>query len=854
MKRICLLLTLWMILSIVQKISAQNIICHEYVSIALDQNCTATFTAEQALQTPPLPNFVVELDKTLPYGDGPWESSTLGPADVNQSYQYRVGQPTSGLFCSGTLDIQDKLPPVMHCKDVSIVDLIDGNPATMAATDLNLSAIDACGSVILAPTSFNYTCADLGVHIVQLTATDDSGNTATCQHTVLVNSTVSCQACVSSCPESVSVSYDEGNQVLFPAFQDNDWSVFDSYGNAVFDAACTSTDSTYIVVLQTGTAGQNWFTRRWIWQDGSGQLVPCKQTIVYPITHTVTVQGKLYLDNSNDCNPDAGESGVNYFPLVVTKQPSGQTQTIFPAADGTYSIAINFSVQDESAQVHLVLPTGVSSVCPSAIVVPNTSTTPLYNFDIGLNLEGTCALMQVDMAALNTRRCSSNAYTVQYCNAGLDTAYNAYVSIHLDSLISLESSTLTYMADTVDNTYIFQVGDMPPFHCGQFYITAFTSCDVVLGQTLCNEATAYPNTPCSGPAESVYITTTAVCTGDTVSLGIWNIGELDMTTPLGYIVVEDFIMYQDHPFQLMAGDSITIKVPANGATWRIEAGQSPDFPEARLSVAAIEGCGGLNTPGLINAFSQYDNQGYYDLDCFQATYSFDPNDKSAVPTGYNEEHFIRANEQIEYQIRFQNTGTDTAFRVEIVDTLSTLLDPLSLKVGASSHPYKLDIYPGGIIHFVFDPIALPDSNANEAASHGLVQYRIAQKPDLPDGSVIENTAAIYFDDNAPVYTNTTFHTIGYPFLTVSSWAPYTPGVAVSITPNPFRDQAVLTVEGKQLSQGRVSLYDLHGRLLQTSEMTNNQTVLHRGTLPPGVYFFQITENGVGVGSGKIQVN
>ena len=41
----------------------------------------------------------------------------------------------------------------------------------------------------------------------------------------------------------------------------------------------------------------------------------------------------------------------------------------------------------------------------------------------------------------------------------------------------------------------------------------------------------------------------------------------------------------------------------------------------------------------------------------------------AIPTGVGPEHLLAANRPIEYTIRFQNTGTDTAFRVLLTDIL-----------------------------------------------------------------------------------------------------------------------------------------------------------------------------------------
>ena len=61
--------------------------------------------------------------------------------------------------------------------------------------------------------------------------------------------------------------------------------------------------------------------------------------------------------------------------------------------------------------------------------------------------------------------------------------------------------------------------------------------------------------------------------------------------------------------------------------------------------------------------------------------------------------------------------------------------------------------------FIFNDIFLPDSTTNEPESHGYITYTINQNPDLPNNSKIKNTAAIYFDFNDPVITNTVLNTI-----------------------------------------------------------------------------------------------
>ncbi|MFK7972096.1 MAG: PKD domain-containing protein, partial [Bacteroidia bacterium] len=141
--------------------------------------------------------------------------------------------------------------------------------------------------------------------------------------------------------------------------------------------------------------------------------------------------------------------------------------------------------------------------------------------------------------------------------------------------------------------------------------------------------------------------------------------------------------------------------------------------------------------------------------------SFDPNDKQASPPPRGSEGWLKEDEAwIAYTIRFQNTGTDTAFYVEILDTLdSETLVPRSLSVLQNSHPYSVSILEDSIVEFRFDNIRLPDSARNVEASQGYVHFKIRRKPQLPYLTQIKNKAAIYFDFNKPVITSEVLHTI-----------------------------------------------------------------------------------------------
>jgi len=82
------------------------------------------------------------------------------------------------------------------------------------------------------------------------------------------------------------------------------------------------------------------------------------------------------------------------------------------------------------------------------------------------------------------------------------------------------------------------------------------------------------------------------------------------------------------------------------------------------------------------------------------TGSYDPNDKQVTPRGEGAAgNITRADSILSYQVRFQNTGTDTAFTVVILDKISEELDISTVRPGEASHPYRLNIIDGNTLEF-----------------------------------------------------------------------------------------------------------------------------------------------------------
>jgi hypothetical protein len=189
------------------------------------------------------------------------------------------------------------------------------------------------------------------------------------------------------------------------------------------------------------------------------------------------------------------------------------------------------------------------------------------------------------------------------------------------------------------------------------------------------------------------------------------------------------------------------------------------------------------------------------------TAAYDPNDKLATTsTGNTTSWYIPGDEWIDYTIRFQNTGNDTAFTVVITDTLPANLDPGSIQMGAGSHPFTWSLAGQGTLKFNFDNILLPDSNVNEPASHGFVGFRIRPHLPLLPGDEIINIANIYFDYNPPVITEPSVLVAEFGTGMMENKEPQ-----VSIAPNPA-DQ-VLQVRSNGASISHIQVRATDGRMV-----------------------------------------
>ncbi len=279
---------------------------------------------------------------------------------------------------------------------------------------------------------------------------------------------------------------------------------------------------------------------------------------------------------------------------------------------------------------------------------------------------------------------------------------------------------------------------------------------------------------------------------------------------------------------------------SNSLTWN-NVGQMNNFDTrdllVRFQVPSDVGLIGTNlsatatvTPAMADVLPA-NNTGVWSV---TITGSYDPNDKMANTSHGNSNtvFLIDEDEWVDYTIRFQNTGTDTAFLVQITDTLPPHLDPTTIRMGAGSHNFSWSLSGQGILRWVFPNILLPDSNVNEPLSHGFVTFRIRPHEPVLPGTVIENIANIYFDYNPPVITE--------PSVLV---AEFSTGVSrvntdlISAFPNPAEDR--LWLMGASSATNGWSLTSADGRVLITSRNAFPKDGLSLMGLAEGSYCLRV---------------
>lgn len=306
------------------------------------------------------------------------------------------------------------------------------------------------------------------------------------------------------------------------------------------------------------------------------------------------------------------------------------------------------------------------------------------------------------------------------------------------------------------------------------------------------------------------------------------------------LVLDSRVIYDPtlttHPADIVHGDSLIwnytdLSSLAGGSYW------NSFFSEVYLTFNTSVAAGDTVCFQIYTGIPSTDidpSNNSYSL-CLPVVYSFDPNSKDVSPVGSGPQGYIPyGQDTLTYTLHFQNTGSDIAEDIRVIDTLNANFNMHSLKILGASHAMTPTWLAPNVVAFNFSQIYLADSFSNEPASHGAVQFSIVTNPGVPLGTPIRNTGYIYFDLNPPVVTNTTLNTIELVSSVVNVKTH-----PIKIYPNPATD--MITVES--LDGGRFQIIDMKGTILMDYTVSSNKTSIDVSRLPGGVYLLKTTYDG-----------
>jgi uncharacterized repeat protein (TIGR01451 family) len=470
-------------------------------------------------------------------------------------------------------------------------------------------------------------------------------------------------------------------------------------------------------------------------------------------TTTITKSIAGYTERTNaTCQPVAPPQYRGHTALKIEKNNA----TYYTSSDsiGRYGIIVDTGRYNLTAIApnHLWTSCGAQTV---NVLNPAVQDTTFANPRLYINAN--CPLLEVQLTTPVLVRCFNGQYFIHYANRGTAVKNNAVLEFNLDTTLTFISASRPFATRT-NNKFTFNIGNIGIGEEGQIIITVLVNCTNPLGLIHCSSAQIANVLPCETALDTLPTITTPCVNGcrDSIIFVVKKpISGQNLT--FKYRLYAEYFIIDTGRFTLT--NPATIKHIQDNKTYRLEVlDLNNQLVAARFiqnnsrDVAFQEGIG-TQFISALKLTNVADN-------CTFNRGSYDPNDKSAQPTGIGAQHLIEQGKMLDYLVRFQNTGTFMAFNVVIKDTLPPYFDLSSLKITAKSHAATWQLDPKGILTMTFKDINLIDSFTNEPASNGFFRYQIRLKDSIVTGTQVKNRAAIYFDFNEPVITNYTEHTIG----------------------------------------------------------------------------------------------
>lgn len=478
------------------------------------------------------------------------------------------------------------------------------------------------------------------------------------------------------------------------------------------------------------------------------------------------VEGYLRMDSNNDCVIDNAEPAIGNALIRI----SGNNGTFYAITnqDGYFHRYLPFnSYTLSTVNTDFLQSCNVNSpidLVSNKTVAFSSVSSPKQN----------CALLETEFIAAQIELCKSNHASIRYHNKGTVVADNAFVTLDLDPVLSIEQSSVAYTAIGT-YTYRFNLNSVNAQTSGQIDLVLKSACNnSLLGRTVQNIAKIFPNDYCnpSSSFSGAELTITAGCVNNENVFEIKNTGTSDMKADIIFNTVEDDIMPNFGGKVRLDKDAAFIKrYPANGKTRIIIVDTIANHPYRVRASAAIEGCGtlpnGSISKGYINNYSQGDegpSTSRYSTEILSL-----PNSAlniTSLPEGAGSSRFISKADRIRYSFVVKNITNSFVNRVVIRNKIPATLDITTLQLARSSNIFSWSIQEDRMLEVVFEGLNLASFSENELLSQFTFSYSILPNSENTFNTVIQNSAEIILDSKVIYNSNRTTHTIGNFIFTI----------------------------------------------------------------------------------------
>ena len=210
-------------------------------------------------------------------------------------------------------------------------------------------------------------------------------------------------------------------------------------------------------------------------------------------TITSYIKGSIFGEFCNNFQPTGELPKEGWLVEAI-----GEDNSYFATTDenGIFTIRV-----DTGEYTVKVLPiTNYWKTCvPGGYVVDVTQFYDTIGLEFPVAPEINCPYLEVDVSTPFLSACSEVVYTVSYCNIGTALAEDAHVEIELDEELVFESSEIPF-SSKVNETYLFELGDLSVSDCNSFTITTSLACDgIAQNQAAFVTAHIFPDTICTEP-------------------------------------------------------------------------------------------------------------------------------------------------------------------------------------------------------------------------------------------------------------------------------------------------------------------------------------------------------------------